>query len=496
MFSILRILRWASFGLLALLAVAGFLHLSADFPNYSRWAGDAAKFTDEGWWASGAIRHTLTGHWIVPGDYNPIFAVPLWPLLLSLVFHFSGVSVDAARALAFAFTIGTMLAAGALFARSRSTSLQTSAFAPLFMLLLLSSPILFFFSRLAILEPALIFFLTVAALAAYSPAPPALLRAILCGVLFTCAVLMKSSAIFVAPAIYFLLWFPHRALFAAAGLERLRAIRSLVLPGVTFAILYGLYYLLVLRTHPLDIHVFYHETSPQLSLQSVRKAVRIVYRCYTWVDSIVFPATVLALALSWRRIPVIFRNPLAGFAVLFFLGYSCFMVLHFDAEPHYFPVLVLPIILFAMLVLDDLRVSNALVFRAFAAVLALAAVVNIGYDLRTLARPEYTLRDSAQRLRDILLANAASASPEVIGHGSMESSLFTHLPALDDLGSLTIDQRIALYHPGYVLAWSTETGVWSSPEITSVYRILPVARFPAFDNPERNALLLFRIEPR
>jgi hypothetical protein len=364
------------------------------------------------------------------------------------------------------------------------------------MLLILSSPVLFFFSRLAILEPALIFFLTVAALAGSSAAPPGLLRSILCGVLFTCAVLMKSSAIFVAPAIYFLLWFPHRALLAAAGSARRRAVRALIVPGLAFVLLYGLYYLFVIRTHPVEIHVFYRETSPSLSLRSVRKAARLVYRSFTWVDSIVFPATLAMLAISWRRIDILVRNPLFGFAGLFYLGYCGFMVLHFDAEPHYFPVLAMPLMLLAILLLDDLRQWTPLAFKVFAAILVLAGAVNLGYDLKTLAHPEYTLRDSAGRVKDVLLANTGSAAPLVIGHGAMETSLFTHLPALDDIGSLSVTQRIALYHPGYALSWSSDSSVWSSPELTSRYRLVPVARLPTFDNPARDALLLWRIEPR
>jgi hypothetical protein len=77
--SILRIPRSFVLAVLLLLTVFGFLHLDADFPNRARWIDDAAKFTDEGWWASGAIHHQLTGHWLVQGDYNPIVAVPCGP---------------------------------------------------------------------------------------------------------------------------------------------------------------------------------------------------------------------------------------------------------------------------------------------------------------------------------------------------------------------------------------------------------------------------------
>src|SRR5580692_4802007 len=90
-----RIAGWAMVGALSILKL---FYLTADFPNDSLWMIDQAKFTDEGWWGSAAVTHVLTGHWYVAGDYNPAVALPVWPLLLSAVFHFTGVSVLAARA--------------------------------------------------------------------------------------------------------------------------------------------------------------------------------------------------------------------------------------------------------------------------------------------------------------------------------------------------------------------------------------------------------------
>src|ERR1700731_3305283 len=74
------------------------VHLNADFPNHSPWM-DWAKYTDEGWYGDGAIRHFQRGHWYVPGDFNPAAALPVWPLLEALLFRFTGVSLAPARAL-------------------------------------------------------------------------------------------------------------------------------------------------------------------------------------------------------------------------------------------------------------------------------------------------------------------------------------------------------------------------------------------------------------
>src|ERR1700728_225882 len=90
------------------LCLMRFAFLKADFPNHSPWMLDQAKFTDEGWWASGAVRHFLIGHWQIAGDYNPAVAVPVWPLILTAVFHFTGISLAGARAVTVFFSIATV----------------------------------------------------------------------------------------------------------------------------------------------------------------------------------------------------------------------------------------------------------------------------------------------------------------------------------------------------------------------------------------------------
>src|SRR6202451_3154595 len=103
--------RWLQVILLSLalvLCLTRFAYLGADFPNHSPWMIDQAKFTDEGWWANAAVRHFLIGHWQVPGDYNPAAAVPVGPVWLTMVFHFAGVGIVAARAVNVFFSIATV----------------------------------------------------------------------------------------------------------------------------------------------------------------------------------------------------------------------------------------------------------------------------------------------------------------------------------------------------------------------------------------------------
>src|SRR5580698_11600384 len=102
-----------SFYLLWIAAIAGLfvlhtLHLRADFPNNSPWM-DYSKYTDEGWYGKAAIEHYVLGSWYVHGDFNPSVALPILPALELAVFHFTGVSLVAARLLILAVFGGNLV---------------------------------------------------------------------------------------------------------------------------------------------------------------------------------------------------------------------------------------------------------------------------------------------------------------------------------------------------------------------------------------------------
>src|SRR5229473_6388234 len=105
------------------------VHLSADFPNHSPWM-DWAKYTDEGWYGDGAIRHFQRGHWHVPGDFNPAAALPIWPLLEAALFRFTGVNLAAARALTVAIFGLILLASYILLRRWQNLSSENTQKTP------------------------------------------------------------------------------------------------------------------------------------------------------------------------------------------------------------------------------------------------------------------------------------------------------------------------------------------------------------------------------
>ena len=475
--SIPRGLVW---GLLLLLGAAAFLHLNADFPHNSRWIDDAARFTDEGWWASGALNQILTGHWLRPGDYNPVVAAPFWSVFIDLIFHLSGISLAVARAMGVLFTIGTVLMGGRLMARDHPH------LAPAFMLLLGSSPLLFFFSRTALLEAPLIFFLTASSLAANS-VKHTWWRTMLCGVLFALATLVKSTALFVAPAILYLLWFRSRQ-------DRRTRFFALFIPFATAFSCYALYWLLVIRTHQADYHVVYQQSAPYIGVRSLEKTARLLYRCFTWLDPILFPLATVLVAASFGKLRILWRDPLFGFSLLWFLGYCAFMVWHYDAGPRYFAVLVLPVMLLLTLALGALE-EFSLYSRAVGTVVLLAVALNLGYIAKLMLHPSDSLREACLQIRQQIEADPA-ATPLVIGHGAMESTFYTDVPALDDMGTVSVAEKLETYHPGWLVIYNDNLGLINLPGLPGHYSFVEKGSYPVFDLPSRGQLMLYRIEPR
>src|ERR1035438_5828901 len=232
--------RWLYAAWLVLIAGFAVLHalnLRADFPNHSPWFGDWAKYTDEGWYGNAAVRAHLFGNWYLRGDFNPAVAVPVWPFLEWVLFFFTGVTIEAARGQAVAcFFVNLILSYTLLRVRGpRWVAL-------LALTLLVTSPFLYCFSRLAILEPVLIAF-TLSALN-LAIRLPRLRRPVLAsvgiGVLFALMMLTKTTALFLLPALVWAMLLPlwqNRRLF----------LRCALATASTSAVLFGLWMTIVIR---------------------------------------------------------------------------------------------------------------------------------------------------------------------------------------------------------------------------------------------------------
>jgi hypothetical protein len=561
------------------LGIAGFaglhaVHLRADFPNHSPWMFDWAKYTDEGWYGDAALRAHLFGNWYMAGDFNPAVAVPVWPLVEWVLFCITGVTVQAARALAVAvFFVNlalsyTLLRAGGAGLRGEERAARTGAqqglkpgsrgAALLAVSLLVTSPFLYCFSRLAILEPLLMTWV----LAALNVAVrlPNMRRkgmrrpvwgAVGVGALAVLAALTKTTAIFLLPA---LAW----AVAASLWKTRRLAIACVATAGATFAAGYGLWVALIVRLHLLDDYRYYFFVNDYARpTEWYWPVVSLWWSMHglLWADKVLAPLAgvmVLGAAGAWgysalRRARTsgpsaaavrnggrpqlrmtereemaagevhwarkLLLDPVVGTSVLGIAGMVLFMTYQNHPQPRYFaPVAFFLVFIVAMgleagfdalgieapgiEVLPARARASGVWLRAAAGVAAgvtvLAMCANGAQTISYATHPEYTFVTAAANLTHYIDTHP-NGKRLLVSISGDEITLLTHLPSLcDDFGTMDLPEKIGAYQPGWYAAWN-DLDPGTLEDLHTHFSVEQVVAFPAFDDPERNELVLFKL---
>jgi hypothetical protein len=495
------------------------LHLSADFPNHSPWM-DWAKYTDEGWYGDGAIRHFQRGHWYVPGDFNPAVALPVWPLLEAALFRFTGVDLVAARGLAVGI-FALILAASYLLLRRWQNLFapveqkNTITLAPALAVLLLAvSPFCYVFTRLAILEPLLILFTLLALLVASYVIPRQgsvtsvkarfrqTIPILALGLILPLMVLTKTTAVFLFPAIAWILW-------ARAG-YRLRPFLRLGLPVVALAtVIWFAYYGFIVRPHFLDDYRYlfsangYTGITPSTAFSVLGNTIADGL----WMGDLVYPLGILAAASALFLRPRLLRNPLIPALMLWAVGYAAFLAYHNNLQPRYYLVIAVPLTLLVPVVFSDIWNSSAtgsndpgrtpflrLATAGIVAALAILTITDAHQTLHYVRTPDYTFTTAAAEIRQIVAADHTH-NPLILSISGSNLSLMTGLPSIcDDFGTMELAVRVQAYHPGWYVAWN-QVDDDKMDALAPMYHLQRVAAFPAMDDPERNLLILYRLDP-
>ena len=488
---------------LLLVAVAGFfalhyVHLSADFPNHSPWM-DWSKYTDEGWYGDAAIRQIQRGHWYVGGDFNPGVTLPVWPALEFLLFSMTGVSVVAARALSVSVFGGILIAAYLLVRRhSKANTASDSDWISLVpagaVALLVTSPFFYAFTRLAILEPLLILLTMLALLAASKARPGRLLPVVWLGILLPLMILTKTTAVFLLPSIVWMLW-------ASCGYRWKTLLRAGVPVVVIAGGLWSAYFFLLVRPRYLEDYryLFSANAYTGMTRENVWSVIQNTVHDGMWMGKIIYPLALGAMLAAFIFFRRCFRNPLVPSLMLWAGGYATFLAYHNNLQPRYYLVVALPLTLLVPVVLEEVlrdRVFSgrgvvlSLVSAIVGVIIVTDAVETVGY-IRT---PAYSFVQAAKELSEVVRADH-SHNPLVLSISGSDLSLMTGLPSIcDDFGTMALEDRVALYKPGWYATWN-EVDDDKMDALSPQFHLERVASFMAFDDPERNLLILYRLDP-
>jgi 4-amino-4-deoxy-L-arabinose transferase-like glycosyltransferase len=465
-----------------LLCLLRFAYLRADFPNHSPWMTDQAKFTDEGWWASAAVRHFLIGHWQVPGDYNPAAAEPVWPALLTMVFRFTGVTIVAARALNVFFSIATV---GLVYLLVRRYSEKTMA--ALAALLLAASPFAFAFSRLATLDTMVAFELCLLMWVASCCSPARIWPSALLGILIPVTLLTKTTSLVLVPAVLWLLWMATRQ-------KPKRLLQATLVVAAVAGSGIGSYLFLVTRSSYADDYHYFFAINALADVEWGRTAflLRQLLRHSMWVDHILYPAglAVLLLSLVWLR--RLWKNPLFAASWIAFAGEAIYILRRQDDyAPRYFLAMLVPLILVLVLAFQELK--DRRLVSLLAATLAIAVVLDAAQIAAFLRHRQYQFYSAAQSIRTIVDANPETHRL-LLGSSGDQLSLMVGIPSINDgYSSQDLAQKVLVYPPGWYVGWNQlDEDVLNS---LAGFRLDRVATFPVFDRKDRDLLTLYRMVP-
>lgn len=483
--------------------IAGFagvhaLHLRADFPNYSPWFSDWAKYTDEGWYGAAAIRAHLFGHWFHAGDLNTAVALPVWPFLEWLLFFFTGVTVEAARGLAVCFFFANLVLVYLLLRHRAPRWVGLLALS-----LMVTSPFYYCFSRLAILEPSLTFWTLMAlnlAVRLKRFRSPVCAGALL-GLLFVVMMLTKTTAVFLVPA---LAW----AAACTIWPDWRKALRVAVATAGVSALLYGgwlalvrhaglmedYHYLFFINKYPKPREFYW----PLISFGWSFHGGWWMGRALFTLGLLVLLGAVVAHKRIWGR--GLLTDPVFGASVLAAGGYIGFMAIQNHPQPRYFAVVALFVFILiaqgAAALLDDCygpggarrRICGLAMIAVVLAVVLNGAFCVIHFALH----PTYTFATAVEQMTHYIDAHP-NGNRQLLSISDDEITLFTHLPGIcDDFGTRDLVARSVSENPGWYAAWN-DLDPGTLEDLHTHFSLEQVADFPAYDDPERNHLVLFKL---
>jgi len=195
-------------------------------------------------------------------------------------------------------------------------------------------------------------------------------------------------------------------------------------------------------------------------------------------------------------------DPVFGASVWAVAGYIFFMTYQNHPQPRYLAVVAF----FCFIVvakgaeaLLSQSATNGVPWArrlgwAVVALAALAASINGVQTLNYAAHPEYTFVNAARQLTNFIDQHP-NGNRLLVSISGDEITLVSHLPTLcDDFGTEPLTIKLAAYKPGWYASWN-DLDPGTLEDLHTQFSLEQVASFPAFDDPERNLLVLFKLHP-
>jgi hypothetical protein len=443
--------------------------------------------TDEGWYGSAAIQHFLIGSWFLPGSFNPAVAMPVWPL--SMWFGLTGVGMVSARTLTLSSVWSVPVISVSHPHRTKIMAEHALDSACPGRPAHDGQSICYAFDRLAVLEPVMAFWLVLGLWLAGRTRATDLGSQIGLGIILFLLVLTKTTGLFLVPALLY-------QLSATIGWTRRMWIRPVAIAASTALILWLTYYSLLVRPHYLeDYRLLFTINQYRVHLSIVPQIAFETLRDGMWINRVLFPAAFVVLLLSVVWLRELWRQPLFGSSVIATVGYLSFIFYHSNFQPRYYLVVTMPVSIILLFGLESLWEQRRQLGGVMAAAIAFAIVTMTAQTIRYVMRPQYSLADAADAIASQMRADPGSKQTLLSSSGP-DISLLSGIHSLSaEYNTHGLDALLDQYKPNWYAGWIG----WEDEGTATLrrrYRLEEKARYTVFDDPRRQTLVLYRMEPR
>ena len=461
-----------------------FVHLLADFPHAAPWS-DMSKTTDEGWYGGGALHHFVFGHWYLPDSFNPAVAMPMWPLMLGGWFSIAGVGMLQARVLA-VLLYGVSLVLMVKLLREEQCGWLICAGAAL---LMSANPFCYVFDRMALLEPASVFWWVLGLWVAGKAAAGGWWRAVATGLAIVALVWTKTTAIVLVVSILYFL-------YARARREGRSWVRPVVTSIATAVVAWCVYFFAWVRPRYLHDFMFVFAINNYRShLTILPQMLRQMLVSGLWINSVLFPVglAVAVASVIWMR--SLWRKPLFAAAMLAAMVDLAFIVYRGNFQPRYYLIVAMPLVMVVAMGAEELwRRGMIRVALAAGVVLLATALVMTVETVGYVSRPAYTQRDMAKAVAQRIRTDG-SVNPVLFGGAADDISLFTGVRGISFYEPYGLQPLLNRYKPGWMAAWLD----WEEDfprQVSSQYELRQVATFHVYeDQPRHRIFVLYRMVP-
>lgn len=450
-----------------------FINIEADFPKGITRSG--VLYADEGWYSNNATAYILTGNWYVAGDFNPAVNLLVLPMIQILSFKILGISLVSAR---LTITIFFILLLVVLYLLIKKYENSLSALITIF--LLSTNYTCFAYSRLAILEIPMTFFIVLAIFFALSILKSyRYLFTILSALSFFIALLTKYTAIFALPILLFI--------FLRGENKNLNRYYHTTIFVAVLGVSFLLYYLFIVHKYPQDYRYFISlnitsriKFAPVFIIKGIVKAIYHGIH----IDKVLYPLIIIygGILIIQKRL---YKSVLSLISLLWIFIYIVMLGIYHYQPPRYYLPLAIPVFIIAAVMLysciTGIIKQNKILKTVFIMGVLLAVLMNCFMVISYISAPKYSFINMARDIKYYMEESSAHKNI-LLGDFANTISLATGIFSINDyVGTQDLNFKIEKYQPNFYVSLGPIT-----PEILTVieryYQIALIKKYDVFDN--------------